>query len=75
MTQRTLHEPDELVAAGLLPPERLAAIARVAERYAVAITPAMTELINPGDPADPIARQFIPDPAELDVSPDERADP
>ncbi len=75
MTQRTLHEPDELVGAGLLPPERLAAIARVAERYAVAVTPAMAELIDPGDPADPIARQFIPDPAELDVSPDERADP
>jgi len=73
--ERTLHEPDELAAAGLVPPERLTDIARVVERYAVAITPAMAELIDPADPADPIARQFVPDPAELDASAEERADP
>ena len=41
----------------------------------VAITPAMAELIDPGDLADPIARQFVPDAAELDVAPEEIADP
>ena len=38
----------------------------VAARYAVAITPAMAELIDRNDPDDPIARQFVPDAAELD---------
>ena len=47
----------------------------VAARYAVAITPAMERLIDPADPADPIARQFRPDPRELDQLPEERADP
>ena len=35
----------------------------VAARYAVAITPAMADLIDPHDPHDPIARQFVPDAA------------
>jgi len=48
---------------------------RVAERYAVAITPAMSRLIDRRNDADPIARQFLPDPRELDARRDERADP
>ena len=51
------------------------ALERVAARYAVALTPAMAELIDPSDPNDPIARQFIPDPAELVTAAEERADP
>src|SRR5262249_45963495 len=48
---------------------------RAAARYAVAITPALAELIDPSNPDDPIARQFVPDAAELVVAPEERADP
>ena len=47
----------------------------VARRYAVAITPALEALIDPGDPDDPIARQFRPSPQELDAAPGETADP
>ncbi len=75
MSARTLRRPVELAEAGLAPPERLADLERVAEHYAVAITPAMAALIDPADPHDPIARQFVPDPAELDVRVDESADP
>lgn len=71
----TLRHPSELVRAGLVPPERLSALERVAARYAVAISPALAELIDPSDPQDPIARQFVPDPAELDVAAEERSDP
>jgi len=53
----------------------LAAIEQVAARYAVAVTPEMAELIDPTDPADPIASQFLPDVAELEITADERADP
>jgi lysine 2,3-aminomutase len=47
----------------------------VAARYAVAVTPAMADLIEHADPADPILRQFVPDIRELAHLPEERADP
>ena len=72
---RAIRTPAELVAAGLAPAARLPELERVAERYAVAITPAVAGLIDRDDPDDPIARQFVPDLAELTVTPEERADP
>ncbi|MBW8270287.1 lysine-2,3-aminomutase-like protein [Caldovatus aquaticus] len=72
---RTLRDAASLVRAGLVPPQAEAAIARVAERYAIAITPAVRALIDPADPADPIARQYVPDPAELVTAPWELPDP
>ena len=71
----TLRKPSDLVAAGLAPLERLPELERVAARYALAITPAMAELIDPADPADPIARQLMPNEAELEVRGEERDDP
>ena len=71
----SLRHPEDLVGAGLVEPDRLPDLRRIAERYAVAITPAMAELIEAGDPADPIARQFVPRAAELDRRLEERADP
>jgi lysine 2,3-aminomutase len=47
----------------------------VAKKYAIAITPAVAGLIDPSDPDDPIARQFVPSAAELVTTPEERADP
>ncbi len=74
MTQ-TLRTPDALARAGLVAPERTAELERVAARYAIAITPASAALIDPTDPDDPIARQFLPDLAELDAAPGESTDP
>jgi lysine 2,3-aminomutase len=71
----TIRLPSELVAAGLAPPEKLVDLAAVAQRYAVAITPDIANLIDRTDPADPIARQFVPDVAELTTTPNEHADP
>ncbi|MBV8094766.1 MAG: lysine-2,3-aminomutase-like protein [Acetobacteraceae bacterium] len=71
--QRSLRDTDSLVAAGLVRPEARDAVAEVAARYAVAITPAMQALIE--NPDDPIGRQFIPDPAELIIAPHEAPDP
>jgi len=51
------------------------ALAEVAQRYAVAITPAMEAAINPDDPHDPIAAQFVPDVRELEQAPHESPDP
>lgn len=72
---RSLKTPDDLVSAGLGPAEKLEDMRAVAERYAIAVTPAMISLIDPSDENDPIARQFIPDAAELVTTPEERADP
>jgi lysine 2,3-aminomutase len=72
---KTLRNVAELIDAGLAPSAQRTALESVAARYAVALTPAMAELIDPADPHDPIARQFIPDPAELAIQLEERADP
>jgi lysine 2,3-aminomutase len=75
VTPKTLRQLSDLEAAGLAPAEQRAALEKVAAQYAVAITPAMAGLIERADPNDPIARQFVPDAAELVTRPEERADP
>ena len=75
MSDPTLRTASDLVASGLATPDRLRELERVAKRYAVAITPTMARLIDAADPSDPIARQFVPDPAELTHSPHELPDP
>src|SRR5689334_7454156 len=72
---RTLREPKELVAHGFAGNADLTMLEKVAARYAIAVTPDIAALIDPHDPADPIARQFIPTAAELETGPGERADP
>ena len=72
---KTLRTTKDLLEAGLIGADGVNAAAEVAARYAVAVTPAMADLIDRGDPADPIARQFIPDLRELDSRPEELADP
>ena len=71
----TLREPAELVAHGLASAADLPDLEKVAARYAVAVTPDIAALIDPGDPDDPIARQFIPSAEELVAQPGENADP
>lgn len=73
--ERVLRSPADLGRAGLVPDRRLGEIERVAAEFALAVTPAMAELIDPADPSDPIAAQFIPQEAELSVTSEERADP
>ncbi|MGD9537996.1 MAG: lysine-2,3-aminomutase-like protein [Alphaproteobacteria bacterium] len=74
-SRSTLRAIPDLVAVGLVPAARAAALEKVAARYQVALTPHLAGLIDPDDPNDPIARQYLPDPAELRRSPIERADP
>ncbi|MER2196128.1 lysine-2,3-aminomutase-like protein [Methylobacterium brachiatum] len=72
---RTLRNAADLAAAGLLSGPEADALHDVLSRYAVSVTPDMAELIDLDDPADPIARQFVPQGAETVVAPEERADP
>ncbi len=72
---KTLRTPAQLCDHGLAPPEQRAALDAVAARYAVALPPALADLIDRNDPHDPIACQFVPDAAELDVQAQELSDP
>lgn len=78
MTMRvsnTLRTPAEVAAHGLTTVEKLPELEKVAARYAVAITPDVAALIDPSDPHDPIARQYVPSANELVVEGQENADP
>ncbi len=73
--RNTLRTPTALAAAQLVARDRLAPLEQVAARYAIAITPALADLIDPSDPHDPMARQFVPDARELHMEPGESHDP
>ena len=66
---------EDLATRGLVAPERVDELRRVAEKFAVALTDDMAGLIDPADPADPIAAQFVPRAAELKAAPEESRDP
>lgn len=71
--ETTLRTAEDLLAAGVIAPENFSAIQKMSERYAIAITPEMRELVQGHD--DPIARQFVPDIRETTVLPQELLDP
>ena len=75
MADGTMRNGRALNAAGLIPAARVGEADSVARRYAVAVTPQIARLIEPGAPDDPIARQYLPDPRELARAPEERDDP
>ncbi len=72
---KTLRTIAELVDTGLTSAHDAPELERVAEKYAVAIPPALAKLIDPDDPDDPIALQFVPHADELVTTPEERGDP
>lgn len=77
MTRRSrkLTSVDDLISAELAPPSARDALDKVGTRYAISITPAVSDLIDRSDADDPIARQFVPDARELDTRTAELADP
>jgi lysine 2,3-aminomutase len=72
-TPRPLRTASDLVAAGLSDDVR--SLEQVTAAYATAITSAMVALIDRNDRLDPIALQFVPSIAELDIRPEELPDP
>ncbi|CAJ0871474.1 lysine 2,3-aminomutase [freshwater sediment metagenome] len=75
MSGKTLRSLTDLMSAGLSPAGVDEKLRAVAARYSVAVTPEVDALIDRDDPADPIARQFLPDARELMTLPQELADP
>jgi lysine 2,3-aminomutase len=74
-TMTAVKSLSTLAECGLVPPADLAALERVAEKYAVALTGTVVDLIDRSDPFDPIARQFVPSAAELENVAEDRTDP
>ncbi|HSX19794.1 MAG TPA: lysine 2,3-aminomutase, partial [Gammaproteobacteria bacterium] len=72
MTKKTLRSVQELVSADLAPADEHAALAMVAQKYAVAVSPHLMELIRQ---EDGIRNQFIPTAAELVNGPRDMTDP
>ena len=72
---QTLRKLDDLATAGFLPAGAVGPLRPVAARYAIALPPALAALIDKADPADPIARQFVPDARELETIPGDDPDP
>ena len=72
---RPLNTPDALREAGLVTADEAAALAPVADRYAIAVTPFLAARIDRADPDDPIARMFVPQPGEMVRTPEELNDP
>jgi lysine 2,3-aminomutase len=73
--RRTLRSPDDLIEAGLVARERRAELEAVAARYALSLTADVVDLIDRTDLRDPIARQYVPDGAELAAGAQELSDP
>ena len=71
----TLTRPDDFVGAGLVAPADARALTDVTARYSAAMTAHLAALVDPNDPSDPIARQFVPNVGELETAPQERLDP
>ena len=68
MRKRTLTHPDALAEAGFVTPSQARELRRVTERYALALPPALAALIDPKDPADPIARCAVAEPRSAPLS-------
>ncbi len=71
----TLRSAGDLLAEGLIQHHAHADATAVGRRYAIAVTPNLAEMMDPSDPSDPIALQFLPQAAELETTSAELADP
>ncbi|NGM46695.1 lysine-2,3-aminomutase-like protein [Rhodobacter sp. SGA-6-6] len=68
--RRALTGPDDLIREGLAAPEDRDVLERVAEGFRIRVSPAMAAL-----PGQGVRAQFLPQAAELEVRPEELADP
>jgi lysine 2,3-aminomutase len=75
LIERKLTSIDDLIDAGFVSAENREALREVAQRYAIALTPAIANAIDRTAGNDPIANQFLPTTRELELHPRERDDP
>lgn len=66
---------DELYNLGFISDHKVEQLQKVVDKFSLSITKQMVNLIDPEDHSDPIFKQFVPDPKELNVVQEELADP
>jgi lysine 2,3-aminomutase len=71
---KTLRSAADLAAAGLIAANETASIDALGQRYAIALTPILAAQAA-NDLSGPVAKQYVPNAAELVTLPEERADP
>ena len=75
MTIRTLRSVEALQAAGLVSDALAPQLAGVEAAYAIALPEPLARVINRSDFLDPVRRQYVPSPEEMDVKDGESGDP
>ncbi len=64
---------EDLINLGLASPS--AELTEAVRRHPLAVTPVLLGLMDADDPNDPVARQFVPSPQEIEADPRALADP
>lgn len=72
---RSVKSLTALSERGLVCAHDLPALEKVTETFSVAVSSQMLEQMDLSNPADPIARQFLPSADELNILPIEQSDP
>lgn len=74
---KNITKANQLLKAGLIDPEKLKAIEKVAEKFSISLTPQVLEMMQTGSDSDKaaIAQQFVPSEQELFITASELKDP
>lgn len=75
MKNKAIRDITYLAQKGLVKKNKLNDLQKVVEDFSLSITHEMFQLIDPHNENDPIAKQFIPSPAELNINENELSDP
>lgn len=74
---KNITKASQLLKAGLIDPEKLKAIEKVAEKFSISLTPQVLQMMQTGSEGDKaaIAQQFVPSEQELSITASESKDP
>ena len=75
MPTKRIQTVDALIDSGFAVPEDRPALSHVAKHFAIGISEHVAQHINPNDPDDPLRKQYVPDPQERTIQPEEQDDP
>ncbi len=73
--KRALVSAEALAEVGLVRAEAVPALVVVEQNFSTRLTPEVLAQIKSASPDDPIYRQYVPSTEEMDILPDEMADP
>ena len=75
MPTKRIQTVDTLINTGFAASEERPLLNEVAQHFAIGISQHVAQHIDRNDPDDPLSKQYVPTPQELDVQPEEQDDP